>query len=200
MRRATCLAAALLTLTILLPACGGSDKTPGGSDSSSGAPPAAPVDATATTKESFLDLQPIAPPEAKTGSDATLGGTPNRRAATFVNQQIKAAGLTQKGLEAFVLPVSGSFDELLIVEMDAAAGAVFPDDPLPLLKTLITVQGLEIANVTRIVINYRATDKDGPYVLTITMPLSIASQLVSGAITQNQAFAETRMEMKRPTP
>lgn len=197
MRRAIWLLTPVLA-ALALSACGGDKAPTPGDDGPAGAPPAAPVEPTATPVTSFLNLKPKAPAEPITGSDATLGGTPNRRAAAFVSEQIKAAGLSQTGLEVFVLPISGTHDELLVVDMDAAAGAVYPTDPLPLLKALLTVQNLEIANVTRIAINYRGTDKDGPYVFTLTLPLSTAAQLTSGAISQDQALVDTQLEMKRP--
>ena len=144
MRRAgPLLALAPLLAALTLSACGGSNKPPSGaSDGSTGAPPAAPVEATSEPVLSLLQVTPVAQPKPVTPADTLLGGTPNRRAAAFVSEQIKAAGLSQKGLEVFVLPISGTHDELLVVDMDADAGVVYPNDPLPLLKALLTVQNL----------------------------------------------------------
>jgi hypothetical protein len=71
--------------------------------------------------------------------------------------------------------VSGTGDVLLVIEGDDRASA-FVDDPQvsdAVLRQLIQSEILDIAGVTRVVMNYRGTDDEGPITFTMTMRLEV---------------------------
>jgi hypothetical protein len=167
----------------------------------SGTAPAATPDATAKPLIPVLEITPVAPAQRSSSpANALLGGTPNRRAAALVRDQLKAAGLDLPGLEVYVLPVAGTHDELLVVEIEAAAGGgpagTANQDPTPLFKALATLETSEIANVKSVVFNLHGEDAGKPAVFTVVMPMAVIADAARGATTSDELLRQLRFEVR----
>jgi hypothetical protein len=86
--------------------------------------------------------------------------------------EFTAAGIDITGLEFWVFDVIGSNDRLLVIEANASAeDAASESDDGDLFGILRSSPTVAETGLTRLVINYRDSDAEGPYVLTMTMPL-----------------------------
>jgi hypothetical protein len=189
---------ALLFAGAVLSACGGSDNTSSGSSAS---PPAAAVEATARPQRPvplLANLTPV-PPAAIPGTSAVLGGS-DRRTAAALTSLLKGSVLDQPGVAIYVFPIAGAGGSLLVLEMDAAKGASFSGDPLPLSKALVASDAAKNAHLKQVAVNYRATDSQGPYILTMTLPISVVEAFAKGTISQKDAENQTPFEIKRGRP
>jgi len=204
MRRPVVLLPAALIVALALAACGG-DKAPSAADEASGSPPAAPVQLTATQLP-FVLSTPVATPalaQPIAAADRLLGGTPNHRAATLVRNQLKAAGYLLPGIEVYVLPVSGSYEELLVLEIAAtsqtsgdAVSALDADDSTAFFKALAVLEFSEIANVTRVVFNIHGEDAGVRSVATIVFPYSAVTAAARGEQASDELFAQLQFEIR----
>jgi len=112
------------------------------------------------------------------GADALLGGTPNRPAAAEVTAALKGAGFDLRGVEVLVLPLTGLNQSLLVAEFDEAKGASLPADPTKLLVALAKAPAVKAANVTRVAFDVRGSDSKGPYLLTLSLPMTAVDGLM----------------------
>lgn len=146
-------------------------------------------DATSTTIEEPAGLRidrewirGVAPAQLPDGSEALLSGAPNEAAAAALLAELGETGVDLLGVEVWVWPVSGTSDALLVLEADddAAGLAEDPGAADALLPAIVESSVLDTAGVTRIVINYRGVDGDGPYTFTATFSLDAARAAMRG--------------------
>jgi hypothetical protein len=131
------------------------------------------TEAPPTIDEELIRSVPAA--QLPDGSDVLLGGAPNETAAVALLAELEATGIDLSGLEIWVWPVSGTDDVLLVLEANENASdlADNPDATDVLLPVLVGSSVLDTTGVTRIVINYRGVDEEGPYTFTATYPLDV---------------------------
>jgi hypothetical protein len=93
-------------------------------------------------------------------------------AAAAIAAEMTAGGIELTGLEFWVFDVVDSDERLLVLEADASAGEASSDptegDFFGILRSSPTVAE---AGLTRLVVNYRDSDAEGDYVLTMTIPM-----------------------------
>jgi hypothetical protein len=188
----------LLTAGLLWAACGDSEQQSAASDRSSEKPPAAPVETTATATRFVPLLAEVTPVPPGTSSTAgTVLGGADRRTAAALAAQLKGTALDQPGVSIYVFPIAGAGGSLLVLEMDAARGASFSGDALPLFKALVASDAARKAHIKQIAINYRGKDAQGPYIATMTLSMSVAEAYAKGTITQKDVSNQTPFEIKR---
>jgi hypothetical protein len=159
----------------------------------------APEPADTALLDEFLDtdFSEVGPPdEPLTGSDALVGGTPNTTASRSISAALEDAGVDLTGMRFYVLPVTGTAEWLLVIEVgddtalatdDAAAGEQF----LPVVVEQMTLWGL-----TRLVFNYEGADDAGPLVMTLTMTLA---DLEAARASEDANIADfAKMQIVRP--
>lgn len=186
-----------LLAALVLSACGG-DESPAPTDGSAGKPPAADVEATTTPTKFVPPLAKVTPVPPTTSSTArTVLGGADRRTASAIAALLKGTSLDQPGVSLYVFPIAGAGGSLLVLEMDAAKGASFSGDPLPLFKALVASDAAKNAHIKQIAINYRGKDAQGPYVATMTLSMSVAEAYAKGAISQKDVSNQTPFEIKR---
>jgi len=205
----------LLLAVALTLACGGkssengatgSDATgspnssqPAGSNESGGANKSDADDSLASL---LRDAAPSLPDELPPGYDTTLGGTPYYAAAAKIRESLESSGIPLQGIEIHVLPISGTDASLLVFETDLTAVATdesaVPDDATPALTALLESDVVKTANVARVVLNFRAADEQGPFVLTITMPLATLGKMIDETLTDEEAEADVIFGLTRP--
>jgi hypothetical protein len=136
------------------------------------------------------------PPAPSSTTRTVLGGA-DRRTAAALTAQLKGTTLDQPGVSIYVFPIAGARGSLLVLEMDAARGASFSGDPLPLFKALVASDAAKTAHVKQIAINYRGKDAQGPYIATMTLSMSVAEGYAKGSISQKDVSNQTPFEIKR---
>jgi hypothetical protein len=210
---------ALFASVAITAACGGS-TTPSstappaqatGNDKPVNPPPAAALEPTATPGRpyDFSLITPVPPSESAPHEDALLG-TSDRFAAKSITQALTAQGFDLNGIEFFVFPLpSGAhnmlvIDRQLVLEAEISAADETTADVAadPMLVGLATSEAFESANLGRIVYNLHYLDDQGAEVLLaiLTMPGDTFVASVTGALTQEEALAETNIEITQVAP
>lgn len=173
--------------------------TGSGSDSAGGAESAEatdkPVDLAA-----FLDFESDgesrAPADVPADASVLLGGSPNYVATGVLTTALADAAIDVTGMEVLVWPVSGTSDVLLILEFDDSAAELAETDLSSdaLGEILFSHPVIEEASVTRVVIRYRGSDEEGPFMLTFTAPLA---EFLSEAGVEDPVISIERIEVSR---
>lgn len=110
---------------------------------------------------------PVEPPE-----ETALLGSNNEEAATAVRAYFEATGADLTGLGVFVFPVADVGESLLVFDADVDAMAELGGDGGDeVFAELQNLPELRDGNVTRVVVNLRGTDAEGPYLITLTLPI-----------------------------
>lgn len=139
--------------------------------------------------ESFDSLAAIfegegIPPETEvTGSDLTLGGSPDGASAAAISRALEAAGFDLTGVEISVLPITGMDAALLVLDAtdEAESLAAGGDGGEAFVKALLAAPEIKEASITQLVMTYRGADEQGPYVATSTISIAtIEAALASG--------------------
>jgi hypothetical protein len=109
-------------------------------------------------------------------------GVPDDRAAAAITADIAGAGIDLTGVEFWVLPVSRSDERLLVIEIsDAAFGLLEDPSGESLFDAILDAPSVAEAGATRLVINYRGADAEGPFVLTSTVELDVLASAYAEA-------------------
>jgi hypothetical protein len=120
----------------------------------------------------FPEPVPVDLPEG----DSLLGSN-NRRASTAIQNYLAESGVDMTGIDLFVFPVADAGESLLVIDADletlmaissSDSGGAASDDAM---ANLINLPEVQEANVTRVAMNLRASDEQGPYVMTLTLPI-----------------------------
>jgi hypothetical protein len=197
-----------LATAAIIAACGGSREpapatqpSAAGSTTQSPSPPAAVVDPTATPEPAWsLDfdaITPVAFTEAPSSANQTLGGAADWEAEAEISSALAAAGF-QAGV--FVLPISGTDDWLLIIEVDDDAITPLFEDPTlsdAVSRAIANSTAVQEGRISRLAINWYSLDEEGPFVLTTTMPTTALLGRLDGTMTDEEAQAETLFEIVR---
>jgi hypothetical protein len=140
------------------------------------------------------------PPETEaTGSDLTLGGSPDAATAAAVTRHLEDAGFDLTGVEISVLPVSGLDGSLLVFDItDEAEGLLSSDDGgEAFVKTFLSAPEMTEASVNQLVLTYRGSDEQGSYVATVTIPIAkLEAALASGTNVGDQLRVQIDREGK----
>jgi hypothetical protein len=153
------------------------------------------TEAPPTIDEELIRSVPAAP--LPDGPDVLLGGAPNETAAASLLAELAGTGIDLSGLEIWIWPVSGSEDVLLVLEATENASGLADDSGTTevLLPALVGSSVLDTAGVTRIVVNYRGVDEEGPYTFTATYPLdAVRASLEAGTEIPED---EVRFQLRR---
>ena len=129
-------------------------------------------------------------------------GRTNDVAAKEIKDSLQKSGVNLPGTDVYVFPVIDTKESLLVFEVDGAKASSAPsasssNDESKFLQVLGSLPAIKSANVTRVAINFTDTDKQGPYVLTMTMPMATLDLLAKGTLSPTQAqqqvlFYQTR--------
>lgn len=141
-------------------------------------------EATTTTAVSVLFVDPLDDPSSIPPWDEPvdplyegLSGGPDEESTAAFAVVLADTGLDPTGIEAWIWPVIGSDDVLLILNIDDIAVGLLDDEEavVKLWETLLSPV-LEDAGVTRLVMNYRSTDDQGPFTLSATFAFDVVLQ------------------------
>jgi hypothetical protein len=175
-------AIAAVVVALFLVLSGDGDGTAGGSTAQGMLPPSLP-------------LEPI-PPER----DTLVGGANNETAATIARDTLQRSGMSMNGIDAYVFPVEGTAESILVLDSNIAGVQSQPSTPGSddrAMAALVASPELKAANVTRIVFVIRGTDSVGPYAITMTMPFTTLDAMSKGTLTDAQAQQQMGIEVTR---
>jgi len=144
---------------------------------------------------SSIEAQPQPLPD---DVSALLSGRPEEAVAAAIAAGLEATGLDLTGVEVAVWPIIATGESLLILWFDDTATAFAGEDVVAddLLATLIDSPYVDGASITRLVINYRSEDADGPFVLTATVSIAtVREALASGRDLEQD---EMQLQVTRP--
>jgi hypothetical protein len=191
------LLAVLVVCLLATVACGGRSQSAsdgGGATSATTAAPKPPAAA--------QDIKLFGTPStssAPAGADAIgpLDGAPDLDAADEIAAGLKAAGLDLTGVHLYVLPITGFDGSLLILRVDQpATSSDGKADPEPILKYLVDSPAMKAAKVVRLALIFSGTDEQGPFVATVSLPISALAAVGSGELTPELQQAIT-FDLKR---
>ena len=187
----------LAALTFALISCGGTaaPDTSAPSGSAAGEPSMVPDD--------LLDaLEPTgsgAAPSALPDGGRALGGTPYHGAAARLRDTLAANGFDVAVLDVHVLPVAGTGEALLVLQVDESlADGALPDDAGPELEAVLNAEAAIAVNVTRLVVNVRASDAEGPLVITFTASVDTLRAMIAGELSAEQSQDAILIGVTRP--
>jgi hypothetical protein len=135
------------------------------------------------TDESFAELdlltelfesEPIPFEAEATGSDFTLGGSPDSASAAAIVLGLEEAGFDLSDIEMSVLPISGMDASLLVLEVTDDVAALMSEDEesAALAGALLASPEIENASITELVTIYRGADEQGSFVMTFTISIT----------------------------
>jgi hypothetical protein len=169
--------APVAVIALVAAACG-DDASPGTSAPSTTAAAvttSAPAETTTTTEpepENPLDIlagMDFSGPGSPDGTGSI--GSPDYATASAITADLVAAGVDLTGITLWVLPVVGTADRLLVVEITDAATGLEDDASDGVLGALAEAPSLDGSRIARLVINYHGADARGDFVLTTTVPM-----------------------------
>jgi hypothetical protein len=167
--------APVVVLALVAAACG-DDASPGTSaPSTTAVTTSAPAETTTTTEpepENPLDIlagMDFSGPGSPDGTGSI--GSPDYATAAALTADLAAAGVDLTGITLWVLPVVGTADRLLVVEITDAATGLDDDGSEGPLVAIVEAPSLEGSGISRLVVNYHGTDARGDFVLTTTVPM-----------------------------
>jgi hypothetical protein len=197
----------VLAPVLLLSACGGSaapsNSAPSGQPAvatrqPASAPPAAAVEPTATPGPSFdfSQVTPVALSEIVSGANLTLGGAADWQAESEITSALAAMGLAA---DVFVFPISGTQEWLLVLDVNEDAIAPILDNVVwdAVMQALLDAPAVQDGRITRVAVNLHTSDDQGPFVLTITLPMSAVRGSANGTMTDEEVQAQTLTEIER---
>jgi hypothetical protein len=198
---------AALAAVALLVACGGSGQPSGSAspqqpstaaDSASNLPPAAAVEPTATPGPSFdfSQVTPVALSEIVSGANLTLGGAADWQAESEIASALDGVGLAA---DVYVFPISGTQEWLLVLEVSEDAIAPILDNVVwdAVMQALLDAPAVQDGRITRLAVNLHTSDEQGPFVLTITLPMSAVQGSADGTMTDEEVQAQTLTQIDR---
>jgi hypothetical protein len=112
--------------------------------------------------------------------------TPDREKAAVVMADLQAAGLNTQGVEVYVLPVSGTDDNVAMVVLDASKGFNFASSGSadPVTDFLTVASNAQKQGINRAAVVYY--DANGKPLVTATLPTDAAVAYSQGKITDRQ--------------
>ena len=113
------------------------------------------------------------------GSDALLGPNDDE-AVEAVLALFAASGVDLTGIDVFVFPIADAGESLLVLDADMdtlttlSESTIGSDDVSndDLLVRMSELPEIVAANVTKVAMNLRSNDEQGPFVMTISLPLA----------------------------
>jgi hypothetical protein len=126
----------------------------------------------------------------KSPAEKMFSGTPDRAAAATIMTNLQQAGLNTKGVEVYVVPVTGTNDSVAFVVLDASLGfdinASKSVDPV---KDFIKViSATQASSVNRAAVMY--FNEEGQALLTVTVTTADALAFSQNKITAQQLMAK----------
>ncbi len=122
----------------------------------------------------------------KSPADKLFTITSDREKASAVMEDLKEAGLNTKGVEVYVLPVSGTDHNVAMVVLDASKGFDFNSyggtDPVK--DFLTVVSNARQAGINRAAVAYY--DEEGKQLATATVPADAVAAYSQGKLTDRQ--------------
>ena len=206
------LAIATSLAACLWAACGGSESTTSSSAtqptaaaadeaSENTSPPAANIEPTATPEPLSFDfdaITPVAWTEPLSQANQTLGGAADWEAEAEIAAALADAGLQ---MDVYVLPITGTSEWLLIMEVDDEVATVLLNNPNlseTVSQAIANSTVVRAGRVTQLAINWHSSDESGPVILTIMMPADALVGRVDGTMTDEEIQAQTLFEIVRP--
>jgi hypothetical protein len=122
----------------------------------------------------------------KSPADRLFTVTPNREKADAIMADLKEAGLNTRGVEVYVLPVSGTDHNVAMVVLDVSKGFDFSNysssDPV---KDFLTVLAqAQPEGINRAGVAYY--DKEGKQLVAATLPTDAIAAYAEGKLTDRQ--------------
>ena len=129
----------------------------------------------------------------KSPADRLFTVTPDREKAAAVMNELELAGLNTKGVEVYVLPVSGTDHNVAMIVLDVSKGFDFNNysgaDPIKdFLKVLSRVQQ---EGINRGAVAYY--DEEGRQLVTATVPTDAAAAYSQGKLTDRQLMEKVNI-------
>jgi hypothetical protein len=122
----------------------------------------------------------------KSPAERLLASTPDSEKAAAIMDDLEQAGLATRGVEVYVLPMSGTDDNLAIIVLDASKGFDINDfqgqDPVK--DLLAAVSGAEKDGINRAAVAY--FDEAGKPLVTATVPTDVVTAYTQGKLTDRQ--------------
>jgi hypothetical protein len=139
-----------------------------------------------------------APPPA--GADTVIDSSSNNEAAAAaISDALRRSGLNMAGIGVYVFPMKKAEGSLLVIDAPdtapafSATQAAGPDEKAFAQALLSAPAG---ANITRLAMNIRSRDAQGPYILTMTMPMT-ALQGIANGTTTSLTLGEVQLGVRR---
>ena len=127
-----------------------------------------------------------------------LLGPLDSKTVDAVTKAMNAAKVDMKGTQVFVYPVYGTQTSLLVFDVDGnMASSSSSSSQEQMIKALAGIPELKTASVDRVVMNYKGKDKQGNYLLTVTMTLKAMDAMSKGTLSQADMQKELLGEVKR---
>ena len=106
----------------------------------------------------------------KSPADKLFTGTPDREKAAVVMQSLQEVGLNTKGVEIYVLPVSGTDRNVAVIVLDASKGfSLTGSRSTDIVKDFTTVVSqAQQLGIDRAAVQYR--DESGKELASVTVP------------------------------
>ncbi|MBI4318812.1 MAG: zinc ribbon domain-containing protein [Chloroflexi bacterium] len=125
----------------------------------------------------------------KSPAERLFSGTPDRQAARELKDELARAGVDTKGLDIYVLPVTGKDSSVAIAVMDSSRGFRFGstrgrDPVIDFMGRLSTSKTAEAAGIKRVAIDYR--NEKGESLLALTASVDAASGFARGGVSREE--------------
>jgi hypothetical protein len=129
----------------------------------------------------------------KSPADRLFTITPDREKAGAIMSSLEEAGFDIRGIEVYVLPVSGSGDSVAMIVLDASKGFDFsqPGRSDPFNDFLGVIAGTRELGINRVAVAYY--NEDGDQLLAATLPTDAAAAYAQGKLTDQQLMEEVNI-------
>ena len=151
-----------------------------GTTTSSSSSTTTAADSTTTTTTTAPGTTPVAEFVASAEisspdlASAPLVGIPDEETASELHAEVSATGVDLTGVEFWILPVVGSDERLLVMEItEAALGLLEDPSGESVMTAIVDASSLEGAGITQFVVNYHGTDAEGEFVVTSTVAMDV---------------------------
>jgi hypothetical protein len=125
-----------------------------------------------------------------------LGGAADWEAEAEIAAALDSVGLAA---DVYVFPISGTDGWLLVIEVSQDAVEPLFDSVVSdaVMQALVDSPAVQAGHISRLAINLHTADEEGPFILTITLPMSAVEGSVRGTMTDEAVQAQTLTEIER---
>ena len=156
-------------------------------------------------REVAKDPDPIAyVPQA--GLPEARFGAMDAATAAAISDAETATGFNLTGAEFYVFAVIGSqAEQLLVLDIDTDKAQALTDAfaaqdaSRRFLQAIVNHPGVTRGRISRFVVNFNGSDKDGPYTIVVTAPIAILQASARGEELTQEQNQQVLMQLKRGT-